>query len=125
MYYFKMAKEMSITCNFIQHDLHCVLPDNTMDVLLNVHTRSGKHPFREDIYTRTLKYRKWNNELGPFRSLKKRVARMFRKRNSYSESSRATSMQMIVNEISEHCKTEEKDSEMDSERESIHSNWRE
>ena len=28
-----------------------------------------------------------------------------------------------MNEVPEQCKTEEKDSEMDSERESIHSNW--
>ena len=66
-----MAKEISITCDFIQHNLHCMLPENTMDILLKVHTRSGEHTFREDIYTRTLKYRKWNNELRPFHSLKK------------------------------------------------------
>ena len=48
---------------------------------------------------------------------------MFWKRNSYLDSSRDTSTQMIVNEVPEQCKTEEKDSEMDSERESIHSNW--
>ena len=72
---------------------------------------------------RTLKYRRWNNELRPFRSLKKRVAWMFQKRNSYSYSSQGTSTQMIMNEVPEQCKTEEKDSEMDSERESIHSNW--
>ena len=85
MYYFKMAKEMSVTCDFIQHNLQCILPENTMDILLKVHTRSGEHMFREDVYTRTLKYRKWNNELRPFHSLKKRVARMFQKRNSYSD----------------------------------------
>ena len=61
-----MAKEMSITCDFIQHNLHCMLAESTMDVLLKVHTRSGEHTFREDVYTRTLKYRKWNNELRPF-----------------------------------------------------------
>ena len=50
---------------------------------------------------------------------------MFHKRNSYSDSSRSTSTQTIVNE--ELCKAEvmEKDSEMDSDRESIHSNWSE
>ena len=118
-----MAKEMSVTCDFIQHNLHCMLPENTMDILLKVCTRLGEHTFREDIYTRTLKYRKWNNELRPFCSLKKRVVQMFWKRNSYSDSSRGTSTQTIVNEVPEQCKTEEKDSEMDSERESIHSNW--
>ena len=80
------------------------------------------------MYTRTLKYRRWNNELRPFHSLKRRVADIFSKRNSFSDSSRATSTQMIVNDLSEQCETEvkEKDSETDSERserECIHSNW--
>ena len=52
-----MAKEMSVTFDFIQHNLHCVLPENTMDILLKVHTRSGEHTFREDVYTRTLKWK--------------------------------------------------------------------
>ena len=103
-----MAKEMSITCDFIQHNLYCVLPENTMDILLKVCTRLGEHMFREDIYTRTLKYRKWNNELRPFCSLKKRVAQMFQRRNSYSDSSRGTSTQVTVNEVPEQSKTEEK-----------------
>ena len=55
--------------------------------------------------------------------MKKHVARIFRKRNSFSDSSRGTSTQTIVNESPGQCKTEEKDSEMDSERESVHSNW--
>ena len=50
---------------------------------------------------------------------------MFQKRNSYSDSSRGTSIQTIVNEVPEQCKTEEKYSETDSEKESIHSNWSE
>ena len=122
-----MAKEMSISCNFLAHNLTCVLPDNTMDVLLKVRTRSGEHTFREDVYTRTLKYRRWNNELRPFHSLKRRVASIFHKRNSFSDSSRGTSMQTIVNNLSEQCKAEtrEKDSETDSTRESVHSNWSE
>ena len=118
---------MSVTCDFSEHNLTCVLPENTMDVLLKVQTRSGEHTFREDIYNRTLKYRRWNNELRLFHSLKKRVAQMFHKRNSYSDSSRGTSTQTIINDIPEQCKAEtmEKDSEMDSDRESIHSNWSE
>ena len=120
-----MAKEMNVTCDFIQHNLTCTLPENTMDVLLKVCTRSGEHTFREDVYTRNLKYRRWNNELMPFRSLKKRVARMFQKRNLFSDSSRATSTQTITNMVPEQCKMKEKDSETDSEKESIHSNWSE
>ena len=96
-----MAKEMSVTCDFLEHNLTCVLPENTMDVLLKVRTRSGEHTFREDIYTRTLKYRRWNNELRPFCSLKKRVAQMFHKRNSYLDSSRGTSTQTIINDVPE------------------------
>ena len=120
-----MAKEMNVSCDFVEHQLNCMLPANTMDVLLKVRMKSGEHTFREDVYTRTLKYRRWNNELRPFRSLKRRVADIFRKRNSFSDSSRGTSTQMIVNNLSEQCKAEtrEKDSETDSDRESIHSNW--
>ena len=108
-------------CDFIQHNLTCTLPENTMDVLLKVHTRLGEHTFKEDVYMRTLKYRRWNNESRPFRSLKKRVARMFWKRNLFSDSSRATSTQTVA--TMEQCKMEEKDSETDSDKESIHSNW--
>ena len=118
-----MAKEMNVSCNFIEKKLECMLPDNTMDVLLKVRTRSGEHTFREDVYTRTLKYRRWNNQLRPFCSLKRRVADIFRKRNSFSNSSRSTSTQTVMNDVSIQCKAEEKDSETDSERESVHSNW--
>ena len=121
-----MAKEMNVRCNFLENNLTCVLPEHTIDVLLRVRTRSGEHTFQEDVYTRTLKYRRWNNELRPFHSLKKRVANMFRKKNSLLDSSRGTSTQTIVNNI-EQCKVEtrDKDSETDSDRDSIHSNWSE
>ena len=114
-----MAKEMNVSCDFVEHQLNCVLPANTMDVLLKVRMKSGEHTFREDMY------RRWNNELRPFCSLKRRVADIFRKRNSFSGTCRTTSTQMIVNNLSEECKAEtrEKDSETDSDRESIHSNW--
>ena len=99
-----------------------------MDVLLKVRTRSGEHMFREDIYTRSLKYRRWNNELQPFHSLKKRVANMFQKRNSFLDSSRSNSTQTIVNNVennADECKAEvtDNDSERDNDRDSVHSNW--
>ena len=97
-----------------------------MDILLKVRTKSGEHTFREDVYMSTLRYRRWNNELRPFCSLKRRVANIFRKRNSFSDDSKATSTQTIVNEAPEQDKGQNKDSEIDSERserESIHSNW--
>ena len=101
-----------------------------MDVMLKGKTRSGKHTFREDMYTRTLKYRICNNELQPFRSLKKRVANMFWKRNSLSDSSRGTSAQTIVNNMDNNAEgnkaeVTDNDSDRDRDRDSIHSNWSE
>ena len=32
-----------------KNNLHCVLPENTIDILLKVCTRLGEHTFREDI----------------------------------------------------------------------------
>ena len=123
-----MAKEMNVHCNFLENSLMCVLPEHMMDMLLKVRTRSGEHTFKEDIYTRTLKYRRWNNELQPFCSLKKRVANMFQKRNSFSDSSRGTSTQTIVNNVdnnADECKAEviDNDSDRDSDRDSVHCNW--
>ena len=53
---------------------------------------------------------------------------MFLKRNSFSDSSRGTSTQTIINNTdnnTEECKTEviDNDSEADSDRNSVHSNW--
>ena len=52
---------------------------------------------------------------------------MFRKIHSFLDSSRGTSIQTIINTPSEQCKVEtrEIDSDTDSDRESIHSNWSE
>ena len=52
---------------------------------------------------------------------------MFHKRNSCLDGSRGTSTQTIINDVPEQCKAEvmEKDSETDSDRESMHSNWNE
>ena len=61
----------------------------------------------------------------PFHSLKKRVVSMFHKRNPFSDSSRGTSTQTIINNTTEQCKAEvmENDSETGSNRNSMHSNW--
>ena len=68
---------MNVTCNFLAKQLVCELPEQTMDVLLKVRMKTGELTFREDVYTHTLKYRRWNNELKPFRSLERRVANIF------------------------------------------------
>ena len=93
----KMAKEMEVTCDFVRKQLIYTLPNQTMDVVLKVRTKTGEHTFREDVYMRPLKYRRWNNQLRPFRSLKKRVANIFRNRASFSDDSRNTSTQLIIN----------------------------
>ena len=61
-----MAKEMNMSCDFLTNQLMCELPEQMMDVMLKVRTRTGEHTFREDIYMHTLKYRRWNSELRPF-----------------------------------------------------------
>ena len=91
-----------------------------MDVLLKVRTKTGEHTFREDVYTCTLKYRGWNNKLRPFRSLKRRVANIFCKRNSFSDDSRRLPTQILVNQIDSE---EENSIVSDDRRDSVHSDW--
>ena len=98
-----------------------MLPNQMMDVLLKVHTKTGEHTFWEDVYMHTLKYRRWNNQLRPFRSLKKRVANIFRKRNSISDNSRGTSTQSIINYMERD--SEERSVINDSKRNSNHLDW--
>ena len=102
------------------NQLVCELPEHTMDVLLKVRTRTGEHTFREDVYTHMLNYRRWNNELRPFRSLKRRVAYIVCKRNSFSDDSRRTSTQTLVNQIDSE---EEKSIVSDDRRDCVHSDW--
>ena len=63
----------------------------------------------------------WNNQLRPFRSLKKRVANIFRKRRSNSDDSRGTSSQSIVNYMER--ESEERSMINGSKRNSVHSDW--
>ena len=115
-----MAGEINITCDFLEKHLVCELPEQTMDVLLKIRTKTGEHTFREDVYTCTLKYHRCNNQLKPFRSLKRRVANIFRKRNSLSDNSRGTSTHSIVN----HMERERERSIIGGhKRNSVHSDW--
>ena len=110
---------MNVNCDYIEKWLVCELPEQIMDVLLKIRTKTGKHMFREDVFTHTLKYCRWNNQLKPFRSLKRRKANIFRKRNSVSDDSRGTSMQSIVN----HMEREERSIIGSDKRNSVHSDW--
>ena len=119
-----MAKEVNVNCDFLVNHLTCELPEHTMDVMLKVWTRMGEHTFREDVYMHTLKYRRWKNELRPFQSLKRRVTNIFQKQNSLSDNSRGTSTQTIINNV-ENEGEENKSVLIDSDRNSVHSNWNE
>ena len=112
---------MEVSCDFIGKQLVCTLPNQMMDVPLKVLTKTGEHTFREDVYMHSLKYRMWNNQLRPFRSLKKRVANIFRKRTSNSDDSRGTSSQSIVNYMERD--SEERSVINESKRDSVHSDW--
>ena len=70
---------MNVSCDFLANCLTCELPEHMMDVMLKVRTRKGEHMFTEDVYMHILKYRRWNNELRPFQSLKRRVTNIFSK----------------------------------------------
>ena len=118
----KMAKEMEVTCDFVKKQLICTLQNQMMDVVLKVRTKMGEHTFREDVYTHhTLKYHRWNNQLKPFRSLKRRVANISRKRNSFFDDSRGTSTQLIINCMERD--SEERSVVGDNKRNSTHSGW--
>ena len=95
----KMAKQMNVSCDFPTSQLTCELPEHMMDMMLKVRMRTGEHTFREDMYMHTLKYRRWNNKLRPFQSLKRRVANIFGKQNSLSDDSKGTSTQTIINNV--------------------------
>ena len=116
-----MAKEMEVSCDFIGRQLVCMLSNQTMDMLLKVHTKTGEHTFREDVYMHSLKYRMWNNQLRPFRSLKKSVVNISRKRTPNSDISRGTSSQSIVNYMERD--SEERSMINESKRNSVHSDW--
>ena len=112
-----MAKEINISCNLLTNQLVCELLEQTMDVLLKVRTRTGEHRFKEDIYTHT---KRWNNELRPFRSLKRRVANIFQKRNLLFDDSKGISTQTIVNDVE---REDERSKPNSTKRGSIHSDW--
>ena len=109
---------------YTANHLTCELPEHMMDVMLKVRMRIGEHTFREDVYMWTLQYRRWNNELRPFQSLKRGVANIFWKRNSISDNSIGTSMQTIMNNM-DNDDEENKSVKTDSDRDSMHSNWSE
>ena len=94
----KMSKEMKVVCDLVGNSLTCELLPHTLDVFLKIRTQSGEHTFSEDVYTRTLKYRRWNNKLRPFCSFKKRLENIFRRRGSSSNDSWGTSTQTIINQ---------------------------
>ena len=116
-----MAKEMEVTCNFVRKQLVCRQPNQIMDMLLKVHMKTGEHTFREDVYTCSLKYGRWNNQLRHFRLLKKGVANIFWKGTSNSDDSRGTSTQSIINFMEGD--NDERFVINDNKRNSVQSDW--
>ena len=49
-----MAKEMNITCDFVEKWLVCELPEQMMDVLLKIRTKTGEHTCLEKMYIHIL-----------------------------------------------------------------------
>ena len=84
---------MEVSCDFVGKQLVCMLPNQMMDVLMKVCMKTGEHTFREDAYMHSLEYRKWNNQLRPFRSFKKRVANILEREHQ---------IQMIVEVLHHH-----------------------
>ena len=60
-----MVKEIDVSYDFIEKWLVCTLPNQMMDMLLKVRTKTTEHTFWEDVYMHTLKYQRWNNQLKP------------------------------------------------------------
>ena len=116
-----MAKEMEVSCDFVKKQLICTSPNQMMDVVLKVITRMGEHTFREDVYMRSLKYRRWNNQLRPFKLLKKRVVNIFRIGASFSDNSKNTSTLLIINCMERD--SQERSVVGDNKRNSINSDW--
>ena len=44
-----MAKEMDVSCDFIEKQLLCMLPNQMMGILLKVCMKTGEHTFWEDV----------------------------------------------------------------------------
>ena len=57
---FRMNKQLNASCNFQNGLLVCELTGNTVEVVLKVKTRSGKHTLTEDRYSRTEKFCPWD-----------------------------------------------------------------
>ena len=117
-----MAKEMEVHCDFGEKQLACKLPSQMMDMLLKVHTKTGEHTFREDVYTCSLKYRMWNNQLRPFLFVNEEGSKHFWKRNLISDDSRGSSLQSVINYM-EREKSEKRTVITEGKRDSVHLEW--
>ena len=112
---------MDVSCDFLEKQLVCMLLNQTMDVVLKVHYKNRRTTIQGRLYMHSLKYRRWNNQLRPFRLPKKRVANIFRKRTLNSDDSRGTFTQSIINYME---RDREKRSVInDIKRSSVHSDW--
>ena len=97
-----MAKEMNVSSDFFGKPFNLWVTRTHNGCDAEGMDKNGKtYIQRRYIYMHTLKYRRWNNELTPFQSLKRRVTNIFQKQNSLSDNSRGTSTQTIINNVAE------------------------
>ena len=55
-----MTKQLKVSCDFQDGLLVCELPKDTVEIVLKVKTRWGKHTLIEDQHSRTEKFCLWD-----------------------------------------------------------------
>ena len=73
-----MACELSANCDLIFGILSCNLPEDTIDVDLNVQTLQGIHTYKKDRSTQVIKCSSWGSKVRSFPSLQKKMAEFLR-----------------------------------------------
>ena len=68
-----MACKLLMQCNLVFGILNCKLPEDTIDVVLKVHTLRRIHTFRRDRTTQIIKCSPWEAKVQPYPSLKKKM----------------------------------------------------
>ena len=55
-----MTKQLKVSCDFQDGLLICELPKDTVEIVLKIKTRWGKHTLIEDQHSRTEKFCLWD-----------------------------------------------------------------
>ena len=60
-------------CNFVNRYFRCLLPEDTIDMEVNVKTMEGIHTFRRDCTTQIISCKPWSPRIWPYPSLVRRT----------------------------------------------------